>query len=93
MKRPLLRSSAFVRASKRLVKSRSGAAQRLRSALVLLGEDAFNPQLRTHKLTGDLTGSWACSIAYDLRIVFQIVQHEGKEAILLQSVGTHDEVY
>ena len=30
---------------------------------------------------------------YDLRIVFEFVQHEGAEAILLQAVGTHDQVY
>ncbi len=30
---------------------------------------------------------------YDLRIVFDIVEHEGTEAILLLSVGTQDEVY
>ena len=30
---------------------------------------------------------------YSLRILFEFVQHEGAEAILLQTVGTHDEVY
>jgi mRNA interferase YafQ len=34
-----------------------------------------------------------CSIGYDLRIVFEFVQHEGAEAVLLLTVGTHDEVY
>jgi len=28
-----------------------------------------------------------------LRIVFKYVRHEGTEAILLETVGTHDEVY
>jgi hypothetical protein len=28
-----------------------------------------------------------------LRIVFEIVEHEAAEAILLVSVGTHEEVY
>jgi hypothetical protein len=27
------------------------------------------------------------------RVVFEFQQHEGNEAILLQSLGTHDEVY
>jgi mRNA-degrading endonuclease YafQ of YafQ-DinJ toxin-antitoxin module len=36
---------------------------------------------------------WASSAAYDLRIVFEFVQHEEAEAILLLSAGTHDEVY
>ena len=68
-------------------------AEDIRAALELLAEDAFHPQLRTHKLKGKLKGSWACSAGYDLRIVFKYVQHEGTEAILLETVGTHDEVY
>jgi len=68
-------------------------AEDIRAALELLAEDAFHPQLRTHKLKGKLRGSWACSAGYDLRIVFKYVQHEETEAILLETVGTHDEVY
>ena len=60
---------------------------------LLLRSNAFQPRLKTHKLKGDLEGSWACSLGRDLRVVFAFVQHEGKEAILLQSLGTHDEVY
>jgi addiction module RelE/StbE family toxin len=93
MTRPLLRSNAFVRAARRLLKKQPQAVEQLQSALQLLAEDIFHPQLKTHKLKGDLAGSWSCSMGYDLRIVFELVQHEGAEAILLQSVGTHDEVY
>jgi len=45
------------------------------------------------------TSSKAISLAagraadYDLRIVFEFVQQGGAEAILLLSIGTHDEVY
>lgn len=60
---------------------------------MLLSEDAFHPKLKTHKLKGNLEGSWACSSGYDLRIVFEFVASEGSEAILLQTLGTHDEVY
>jgi len=38
-------------------------------------------------------GSWASSAGYDLRIVFKFVQREGAEAILLETIGTHEEVY
>ena len=93
MKRQLLRSSTFVRAARRLVKRNPGAAGDLRVTLELLSEDAFHPQLRTHKLKGPLADSWACSVGYDLRLVFAFVESEGKEAILLQAVGTHEEVY
>ena len=34
-----------------------------------------------------------CSVGYDLRIVFEFVKYKGADAILLQAVGTHDEVY
>lgn len=93
MKRKLLPSAAFVRAARRFTKKRPQARDELQSALQLLTDDAFHPQLKTHKLHGELAGSWAATAGYDLRIVFQFVQHEGAEAILLQSVGTHDEVY
>jgi mRNA-degrading endonuclease YafQ of YafQ-DinJ toxin-antitoxin module len=93
VKRVLLRSTTFVRAAKRHVKKRPSVAEDLRQALELLAQDAFDPALKTHKLKGDLQGSWACSAGYDLRILFELVEHEGAEAILLQTVGTHDEVY
>jgi mRNA-degrading endonuclease YafQ of YafQ-DinJ toxin-antitoxin module len=89
----LLRSSAFVRAARRAVRKNPHAAGDIRAALELLAEDAFYPHLRTHKLKGKLEGSWACSAGHDLRIVFKFVQHEGSDAMLLEAVGTHEEVY
>jgi mRNA interferase YafQ len=59
----------------------------------LLVEDPYHPQLRTDKLKGPLEGSWSCSAGYDLRIVFRFVQDNDHEAILLEMVGSHDEVY
>ncbi len=93
MKRLVLPSSAFTRAARRLVKKNQDAASDFQLVLGLLAEDAFHPSLKTHKLKCDLAGSWACSAGHDLRIVFEFIQHAGAEAILLQSVGTHDEVY
>ena len=93
MKRSLLHSSAFVRAFKRILKKHPQAAPLLRDTLQRLADDAYDPLLRTHKLKGDLEGRWACASGYDLRVVFRIVEHEGSEAILLLTAGTHDEVY
>jgi addiction module RelE/StbE family toxin len=91
--RILIQSGAFIRAAKRLVKKDSHAAEALRKALEQLSQDAYHPSLKTHKLSGELAGFWACSAGYDLRIVFSFVQWEGQEAILLHSVGSHEEVY
>ena len=93
MRRLLLPSAAFVRSARRFARKHSHVEQELEMVLALLAEDAFHPRLKTHKLKGSLTGSWACSAGYDLRIVFQFVKHKGEEAILLEGVGTHDEVY
>ena len=93
MRRSLLPSTAFVRAARRLAKKNPVAASALQTALVSLAADAFDPALKTHKLKGELAGSWACSVGSDLRVVFEFVQHDGAEAILLETVGTHDEVY
>ncbi len=93
MKRSLLRSSAFVRAAKQFLKKQPSLVDDLQTALTLLEADAFHPKLKTHKLKGNLIGLWACSGGYDLRIIFEFVQFEGSEAILLQTLGSHDEVY
>jgi addiction module RelE/StbE family toxin len=93
VKRLLFRSNAFVRRAKKVLKKNPEAIQDIHSALKLLATDCFDPRLKTHKLTGDLEGSWACSAGYDLRIVFEFVEHEGAEGILLLTVGTHEEVY
>jgi addiction module RelE/StbE family toxin len=93
LKRLLLPSKAFVRSAQRFVRKHPQLESELQLTLELLASDAHHPKLRTHKLKGKLLGSWACSAGYDLRIVFQFVKHRGQEAILLEAVGTHDEVY
>lgn len=93
MSRPLIKTSAFVRSAKKVLKRDRMLAQALQNTLTLLSEDAFHPSLKTHKLKGNFSGFWACSVEYDLRIIFELVQEEGVEAILLEAVGTHDEVY
>ena len=93
MRRQLLRSSFFVRAARQATKGDARVAGAIHAALTLLEQDAFHPHLRTHKLRGKLQGSWACSAGYDLRVVFRFVELDGVETGLLESVGTHDEVY
>jgi addiction module RelE/StbE family toxin len=93
VKRLLLRSNSFVRAAKKYVKKNPSAAADILSALELLSADALQTRLKAHKLKGNLEGSWACSVGYDLRIVFRFVPWESEEAILLETIGTHEEVY
>ena len=93
MRRLLLQSPAFARDLKKWLKSHSGTADSIAATLDQLSTDATHASLRTHKLRGPLAGCWSCSSEYDLRIVFEYVNHEGAEAIHLLSLGTHDQVY
>jgi mRNA-degrading endonuclease YafQ of YafQ-DinJ toxin-antitoxin module len=93
VKRTLLRSSAFVHAAKKYLKKNPSAAADIQATLKLLSTDALQAQLKAHKLKGSLEGHWACSAGYDLRMIFRFVPWEGKEAILLETIGTHEEVY
>jgi mRNA-degrading endonuclease YafQ of YafQ-DinJ toxin-antitoxin module len=48
-------------------------------------DDPFNPKLRTHKLSGKLSGQWAASIDDEYRIVFEFLT---KNSVLLIDFGT-----
>jgi mRNA interferase YafQ len=93
VRRVLLRSPAFARDPRAWLKSRPGTAAAVEATLEQLSADASHPSLRTHKLRGPLAGCWACSAGYDLRVVFEYVEHEESEAILLLALGMHDQVY
>jgi mRNA interferase YafQ len=94
----LIKTTAFIKSAKSILKNRADLAVDLNNTLNLLSSDPFNPQLKTHKLKGKLSGSLACSVNYEIRIVFQIIKEKddsGKieEKILLEAVGYHDDVY
>jgi mRNA-degrading endonuclease YafQ of YafQ-DinJ toxin-antitoxin module len=93
--RTLVWSSSFVRALRRRVRRWPGLRDEVEKTLRQLAEDAFHPSLHSHKLKGQLSGAWACSVGYDVRIVFEFVRNpeSGEEEILLLTVGSHDEVY
>jgi len=93
VRRVLIPSTAFVRRVKRFLKKHPEARDALNVTLTRLEADAYDPSLKTHRLQGELRGVLACSAGYDLRILFEIADYEGNEAILLLSIGTHDEVY
>jgi mRNA-degrading endonuclease YafQ of YafQ-DinJ toxin-antitoxin module len=50
----------------------------------------FHPALRTHKLSGKLRHLSSFSVDYDMRVIFSFVS---KNEVILEDIGTHDEVY
>ena len=94
--RQLAWSPKSLRAFKRMVRQNPQLRPMIEKTLEQLAEDPFHPILKTHKLSGEFAGIWACSIDYSYRILFAFVPNpEGneEEAILLLNLGDHDDVY
>ncbi|MBW1716842.1 MAG: type II toxin-antitoxin system mRNA interferase toxin, RelE/StbE family [Deltaproteobacteria bacterium] len=93
--RTLIWSNTFLRAFKRLLKKQPERREEIQKTLRLLLDNPLNPKLETHKLKGKLSGTWACSAGYDLRILFDFVREKDKKEddIFLIEIGAHDEVY
>jgi addiction module RelE/StbE family toxin len=91
----LVWSSNFVRAFKRLIRKNPELRSQIEQVLQQLAEDPFHPNLHSHKLKGDLSGIWSCSIDYSNRVLFEFVTNpdSGEEEIFLLTLGSHDEVY
>ncbi len=91
----LVWSSTFTRNLKRLLRRNPKLRISIEQTLQQLAEEPFHPSLRTHKLKGELSDKWACSIDYRNRILFKFVKNSdsGEEEILLLTLGSHDEVY
>ncbi len=85
-----------MRAFKRMVRQNPQLRPLIEETLQQLAEDPFHPTLKTHKLSGDLAGIWACSIDYSYRILFEFMispNEDEEDAILLLNMGDHDDVY
>ena len=91
----LLWSKGFIRDFKRLTRRNPQLRFLVEQTLQQLADDPFNSSLHTHKLKGDLSGAWACSIDYSNRILFEFVPNpdSGELAISLLTLGSHDDVY
>lgn len=92
--RKLVWSKTFLRAFKKLAERHPHIQEDIEQTLRILVQDPFDARLRTHKLKGKLDGVWACSVGYDLRLIFEFVKGaEQKDDILLIEIGSHEEVY
>ena len=93
--RKLAWDTSFRRAFKRHTRNNPTLQDRIFQVLDRLAEDPFYPTLKTHKLSGQLEGLWACWVEYDCRIVFAFEPDpdKGEDMIVLIDLGTHDEVY
>jgi len=87
--------TSFDRAFRRRTRRDPALKDRIFVVLERLAEDPFHPELKSHKLSGQLSGLWACWVEYDCRVIyaFEPDPNTGEELIILIDVGSHDEVY
>lgn len=80
----------FKRSYRKRIRKHGHLERLFREKMALFLEEPFEPQLRTHKLSGKLKGTWAFSINDDYRVLFEFID---KHKVLLIDFGTHDDVY
>ncbi|MBB3969995.1 type II toxin-antitoxin system RelE/ParE family toxin [Mucilaginibacter phyllosphaerae] len=96
MQRKLVLSKTFEKSYKKFTSSNQFLKAAIAKAIQKLESDAFDPSLRTHKLSGKLAAYLACSCGYDCRIIFTIekdLTDFEREIVLLLDIGTHNDVY
>jgi mRNA interferase YafQ len=93
--RRLVPSAKFVRNSRKYLAKHPEHLEDIGLVMQKLALNPFQASLETHKLKGLFAGYWSCTVAYDLRIIFEFVKdpNETEDTIILIDVGKHDEVY
>jgi len=93
--RELVLTPRFERAFRRLTARNPALQSQIETTLRRMAVNISDPRLKTHRLSGQLAGLFASSVAYDCRIVFSKQKHPktGSETLLLINIGTHEEVY
>lgn len=88
-------NNTFKRSFRKLIKKNPSLKDTITNVLRTLSNDPFTPSLKSHKLKGNLSDSWSCSVTYDCRIIFTFSQYEESEEvfIILIDIGSHDDVY
>jgi addiction module RelE/StbE family toxin len=91
----LVLTPRFERAFRRVVRKHPALQSLIEKTLRRMAANLADPRLKTHHLSGQLAGLYACSVAYDCRIVFAKASHPktGTETLVLVNIGSHEEVY
>lgn len=59
----------------------------IKKKINLFLQDPFDKSLKTHKLSGKLSGYWSFSVNYHLRIMFEFID---EKTVGLVDIGTHE---
>jgi len=84
-------TDTFEKKSIKFFKKHRDLVPKFKKVIDKLADNPFDNSLKTHKLKGNLSDFYACSLTYQYRIVLTIEIRD--EEIVLVNIGTHDEVY
>jgi len=82
--------SSFVSALKKWLGKHPSDRELIQAKLEDFTSKPFDPELKNHKLSGQLKGLRVISVANNCRIVFSLVDDNISAMV---SIGTHDEVF
>ena len=74
----LVWDASFKRSYKKRVSHDPRLKKKFWNALKIFAGNPFDSKLKTHKLTGKLSGLWALSVDYDCRMVFKFLKNQMK---------------
>ena len=81
----------YSKVEKKFFKKHKDLLEKYAKVLKKLQEDPFDPSLKTHKLQGELSQYYACSLNYEFRIIVTVKIID--DMLVLINIGSHDEVY
>ena len=84
-------TDTFERKSIKFFKKHRDLVPKFKKVIEKLTDNPFDNSLKTHKLKGNLSDFYACSLTYEYRVILTIEVRD--EQIILVNIGTHDEVY
>jgi addiction module RelE/StbE family toxin len=87
----LIKDESYQRKERKFFKKHADLLVKYTEVLKKLKADPFEPSLKTHKLKGELSEFYSCSLTYEYRIVCTFLIQNG--IIVLVDIGSHDDVY
>ena len=81
----------YSKVEKKFFKKHQELLKKYSIVLKKLQQNPFESSLKTHKLKGELSAYYACSLNYEFRIILTIKILD--EQVILMNIGSHDEVY
>ncbi len=87
----LVKDENYQRKERKFFRKHVHLVDKYAEVLTKLKTNPFDPSLKTHKLKGELSDFYSCSLTYDYRIICIFLIQD--ETIVLVDIGSHDEVY